>query len=136
MDSDSPVGCGFLGAAILAGLGIVGCAVANSLEYSQGARIGVINKFSKKGFIWKTYEGQLALEGILSEGGQTGANVWDFSIDNSDGKNIDDLSAKIQEYMGRSQKVKVTYFEPWKTWPWRSETDYLIQSVEPVEKKE
>ncbi|KAF0200154.1 MAG: hypothetical protein FD167_5758, partial [bacterium] len=37
----------------------------NNYEYSKGTRSGMINKFSEKGLIWKTYEGQMAFEGIV-----------------------------------------------------------------------
>ena len=113
-------------------------AIGNNMEYSNGTRAGVINKFSHKGYIWKTYEGEMALEGIVSTGTTTGANVWDFSLDDSreHGENIDKLAEDINRYLGEGKKVKVTYIEPWKTWPWRSGTDHLVQSVEPIENKE
>ena len=52
------------------------CNWGNNFEYSKGTRAGVINKFSEKGIVWKTYEGQIALEGIVSTGESVGANVW------------------------------------------------------------
>lgn len=93
----------------------------------------MINKFSKKGLIWKTYEGQMALEGITSSDSYVGANVWDFSLDRQarHGENIDELSKKIQTYLESGQKVKIDYIEPFTTWPWRSETNFLIQNVSP-----
>ncbi len=118
-------------------LAYVGCQwVGNDLQYSEGIRTGMINKFSEKGLAWKTYEGQMALEGIV--GGRTvGANVWDFSLDRQarHGEKTEELAQKIRTYLESGTKVKVTYVEPLKTWPWRSGTDYLITSVEPVEKK-
>lgn len=111
--------------------------VGNDFEYSKGTRTGMVNKFAQKGIIWKTYEGQMALEGIVSGGNYAGANVWDFSLDNQSrhGENRDELAKKIQDYLESGTKVKVNYIEPWTTWPWRSESNYLIQSVEPVGEK-
>lgn len=110
--------------------------IGNNLQYSDGIRTGMVNKFSSKGLIWKTYEGQMALEGIVSNGNSSGANVWDFSIDRQarHGENGAELARKIREYLESGTKVKVTYTEPLSTWPWRSSTDYLIQNVEPVNK--
>jgi len=123
-----------VGGVILAGLASIPLQCANDGEYSKGARTGMINKFSKKGFLWKTYEGEMALEGMVSSGSTSGANTWDFSIDNEarHGEKIDSLVKAINQYLSAGTKVKVTYIEPYKTWSWRSETDYLIQSVEPI----
>ena len=98
----------------------------------------MINKISEKGLFWKTYEGQMALEGIVSENNSVGANVWDFSIDRQarHGENPKELVEKIKGYLEAEAKVKVTYVEPFATWPWRSETNYLIQSVESIRKAE
>ncbi|MBI4440687.1 hypothetical protein HY639_00825 [Candidatus Woesearchaeota archaeon] len=110
--------------------------VGNDYVYSEGIRTGMINKFSHRGVVWKTYEGEMALEGIASRGNYTGANVWRFSLDNQarHGENVDDLAQKIRTSLEANQKVKVSYIEPLTTWPWRSETDYLVVKVEPVQK--
>ena len=112
-----------------------GCNIAgNNFEYSEGARTGMINKFTKKGLIWKTYEGEMALEGMVSGENYSGANVWDFSLDREarHGEKTEALVKKIQGYLDTGTKVKVTYTEPFITWPWRSGTNYLIQNVEPI----
>lgn len=121
------------GAAILAAIPVSGM-MCNNAEYSNGVRTGMINKFSKKGYLVKTYEGQMALEGIASNGNSVGANIWDFSLDGQQrhGENTDELAQKFFEYIDAGTKVKVTYVEPWATWPWRSGTSHLVQKVEPV----
>lgn len=43
--------------------------------YSEGDRAGVLQKFSKKGWICKTYEGELALYVV----GGVGPQIWYFS---------------------------------------------------------
>jgi len=115
-----------------------GCqAIGNNIEYSQGIRTGMINKISEKGLFWKTYEGQMALEGIVSGKNSVGANVWDFSLDRQarQGENPKELAEQIREYLETGTKVKVTYKEPLATWPWRSGTDYPVQKVEPIKEK-
>lgn len=116
-----------------------GCqTLGNGFEYSKGSRTGMINKLSEKGLIWKTYEGQMALEGMVSGEGYTGANVWDFSLDRQarHGEDTKDIVNKINGYLETGTKVKVDYIEPFMTWPWRSGTNYLIQKVEPIKFKE
>ena len=58
---------------------VVGCALwtwfSLSWAYSSGDRAGVLLKFSKKGWICKTYEGQLALYVV----GGVAPQLWDFS---------------------------------------------------------
>lgn len=106
--------------------------VGNSIDYSQGQRVGVINKVSEKGLIWNTKEGQLSLEGRTSTGDFTGAGVWDFSIERGD-KNAENLYSEIKKYMEEGKRVKIVYNEKGATWPWRAGTTYLIESVEPLE---
>ncbi|HLD15503.1 MAG TPA: hypothetical protein VJB94_02900 [Candidatus Nanoarchaeia archaeon] len=111
--------------------------ISNDYEFSKGVRTGMINKFSHKGLIWKTYEGEMALEGMVSKGNTVGVNVFDFSIDNQKrhDENIDEIRQKIEEAIDKGKKVKITYFQPLTTWPWRSSTSHLIQKVEFIEEK-
>lgn len=46
-----------------------------SWSYSTGDRAGVLQKFSKKGWICKTYEGELALYVV----GGIAPQIWNFS---------------------------------------------------------
>jgi hypothetical protein len=46
-----------------------------SWSYSEGERAGVLQKFSKKGWICKTYEGELALYVV----GGVAPQIWYFS---------------------------------------------------------
>ena len=115
-----------------------GCqAIGNNIKYSEGQRVGVVNKISEKGVIWKTKEGQLSLEGRTSTGDYAGAGVWDFSIDRlaKHGENVDELYSQIREQMENGQRVKITYKQQFAIWPWRAGTTYLVQSVEPLETK-
>jgi hypothetical protein len=46
-----------------------------SWSYSEGERAGVLQKFSRKGWLCKTYEGELALYVV----GGVAPQIWDFS---------------------------------------------------------
>ncbi|MDD9953074.1 MAG: hypothetical protein OXR66_01955 [Candidatus Woesearchaeota archaeon] len=129
----SPFKC-FVATALTLVLAMGSCEVLNRYTYSEGARSGVINKFSNKGWLFKTWEGQLALEGIVSSGTHTGANVWDFSLDRGarHGEDVGALAEEMQHYLEQGCKVELEYIEPGTTWPWRSETDYLVQRVTPT----
>ena len=57
-------------------LGVVGWTwFALSWSYSEGERAGILQKFSRKGWICKTYEGELALYVV----GGVAPQIWHFS---------------------------------------------------------
>jgi hypothetical protein len=64
--------CSILGAGCCVG----GC----DRGYSEGDRAGVVVKFSKKGLIWKTWEGEMNLGGMRQSGTDTVVNTWGFSV--------------------------------------------------------
>lgn len=130
---------GFLlgvGLAIALSIGgcVGGCKALNNYEYSSGSRAGVVNKTSKKGLIWKTYEGEMALEGIVSSGQSSGANIWKFSVDNQTrhGENKDETVKKLNDALESGQKVKIEYIQVLGGWPWRGSTGHYVQDVQPI----
>lgn len=84
--------------------------------YSEGVRSGELIKFSHKGMVFKTWEGEIS-QGI------SGAQIFSFSVLDKDKKVIADL----QEMEG--QYVKVSYIERYKTFPWWGDTKYYIIEV-------
>ncbi len=92
------------------------------LAYSEGTRSGVLTKVSKKGYIFKTYEGEINIGGF-SEGDGTimPAVVFKFSV--PDKKIYDRLEAD------QGRKVVVHYKQVFKNFFWQGETDYFIHEV-------
>lgn len=85
---------------------------------SNGVRSGVLSKFSHKGVLFKTWEGE------LNEGfGAT--RFFPFSVQDNEEKVIEDL----KKFQG--QYVKLEYKERIKTLPWWGETHYFIVNVTP-----
>ncbi len=84
--------------------------------YSEGNRSGELIKFSKKGYVFKTWEGELS-QGI------SGAQIFKFSIMDGDQSVIQQMKDLQGEY------VKVTYIERYRTFPWWGETNYYIKEV-------
>jgi hypothetical protein len=62
-----------------------------SWAYSEGERAGVLQKFSKKGWLCKTYEGELAQYVV----GGVAPQIWHFST--RDEKLAEQLSAAVGE---------------------------------------
>lgn len=49
---------------------------ALSVDYSEGERAGVLQKFSRKGWVCKTYEGELAMTTVPG----VAPVIWEFSV--------------------------------------------------------
>ena len=84
--------------------------------YSEGVRSGQLIKFSHKGMVFKTWEGEIS-QGI------SGAQIFTFSVLDKDKKVISDLKEMEGHY------VKVSYIERYKTFPWWGDTKYYIIEV-------
>ena len=90
--------------------------------YSEGYRAGLLQKFSSKGTIVKTYEGEMILSSV-----QTNANMaiasekFFFSVDE------EEVAKKIEKMQG--ENVVIHYSQKNATLPWRGDTPYLVDSV-------
>ena len=83
---------------ILAGVGLWTW-FSLSWAYSTGDRAGVLQKFSRKGWVCKTYEGELALYVV----GGVAPQIWDFSTRDPI------LAEKLSKAVG--QKIQLHYEE-------------------------
>jgi hypothetical protein len=101
-------------------------------NYSEGYRAGTMIKFSKKGTIIKTYEGELNLGMVLNDQSQHTPtevnNVWSFSV--ADGK--DSTIATINEALLSGKRVKLHYNEKFYQFFWRGDTKYFVDEAEIV----
>ena len=97
--------------------------VALSYTYSDGDRAGYVQKFSRKGWICKTWEGELAQVNIPGAAQER----WVFSVRNDSIANI------ISNSMG--QQVSLHYEEkrgiPTSCF---GETNYFVTAVRPIER--
>ena len=92
--------------------------------YSDGNRTGLLQKLSRKGTIFKTYEGEMVLSSIASTNNVALASEkFYFSVA------LDSVAKKLQEYEGKN--VKVHYLQKNGTLPWRGDTEYIVDEVEP-----
>jgi hypothetical protein len=107
---------------------IAGCYILFG-NLSEGARAGTMIKFSSKGYIIKTYEGELNLGMILNNenGAQSSiANIWKFSVHRGDTKVVDVL----QDALLSGKRVKVRYHEKFMHVFWRGDTNYFVYEAE------
>jgi len=92
-----------------------------SWSYSKGERAGYVQKFSKKGWICKTWEGELAMVAI------PGSMPEKFYFSVRD----DSIAEQINQAMGRQI---VLYYEQHVGVPTRcfGETEYFVMSVRAI----
>lgn len=91
--------------------------------YSEGTRAGDLIKISRKGYVFKTYEGQLKLGGIdLSNPKEGLSDTWSFSVQDKA------MVEKLEKLQGH--KVVLRYCEKNYSMPWQGDTDYFILGVE------
>lgn len=90
--------------------------------YSEGNRTGLLQKFSYKGTIFKTYEGELILSSIRSTGNITLASEkFFFSVRKKE------VANKLENMQGHF--VTVHYKMKNGTLPWQGDSRYLVDSV-------
>lgn len=92
------------------------------ITYSEGTRSGVLIKVSKKGFVFKTFEGDLNVGGV-SQGEGTIMPLTIFKFSTRKKEVYDSLSA----YEGK--RVVLKYRQVIKNFFWQGETDYFVDSV-------
>lgn len=91
--------------------------------YSEGNRYGLLQKFSHRGNLFKTYEGEMILSSIRSNTNVSLASEkFFFSVTN---KRVADQLMNLQ---GRN--ITVHYKEKNGTIMWRGDTRYIVDSVQ------
>lgn len=111
---------------LLKSLGVIAVLLAGVMlflyyaTFSEGVRSGELIKFSRKGVIFKTWEGEIS-QGI------SGAQIFKFSVLDRD----EEVIAALKNAEG--QYVKVDYEERYVTFPWWGETKYFITDLEITE---
>jgi hypothetical protein len=112
----------FLSIFLLIVLFVAGFILYSNYTYSDGNRAGILIKFSKKGYIFKTHEGELNLGGINPMPGNTMANnIWEFSVKDAT------VALALDTLQGR--KVRLHYKEKKNKLFWRGDTNYMVDEV-------
>ncbi len=86
------------------------------VPYSEGTRTGELIKFSYKGAIVKTWEGEIS-QGI------SGAQIFSFSVLDKE----ENVIQKLKDYQGNY--VKVNYIERFGTFFFWGDTKYFITDI-------
>lgn len=95
--------------------------VSLTYVYSKGERAGYVQKFSKKGWLCKTWEGEMAMVTLPG----TAPEIFHFTVRN------DAVAQQLNQSVG--QRIAISYdqhrFVPTSCF---GETEYFVTSVHPV----
>jgi hypothetical protein len=107
---------------------IVFLSVAYWGVYDEGTTAGTVLRISKRGMIFKTYEGQLNVQTFGAIKGATSpiTEAFDFSVSAANEEVISDL----QEVALSGERVNLHYVARYAAFPWRGDTKYFITRVE------
>ena len=100
-------------------LGAAYLVVAFNYSYSDGSRAGYIQKFSHKGWICKSHEGELAMTTVPG----VAPILWDFSVWD------ENVASQLSQVMG---KRMVLHYKEYRYLPTTcfGETAYFVDRVE------
>jgi hypothetical protein len=102
--------------------------------YSAGTREGVVQKFSRKGSLFKTWEGEMQQQGFGQRGGTFSSKVFYFSV-------VDDVVADTLEHGAQGKIVRLHYVQYRRSLPWRGDNyngrneetgQYIVDRIEEV----
>lgn len=83
--------------------------------YEEGTRVGILYKFSKKGTVFKTYEGEVMLPGLRTQGEKSGmsTNLFRFSVTD------EELAKQLMSSQGMELELHYSSYSG--ALPWRGD---------------
>ena len=107
---------------IVLAVGAVWFAWHFSWVFGEGVKAGQLNNFTKKGYVFKTYEGKLIQAGF--QGGQAGSvqsNEFRFSVVN------ESVASQLMSNSGKD--FELHYKEYMGSLPWRGTSVFVVDSI-------
>ena len=90
--------------------------------FGADVKAGTLNYVVKKGYVFKTYEGILIMEGFRTESrGTLQSNQFVFSVDNAN------LADSLMRLSGRHVELK--YNEYLGALPWRGYSNFIVEEI-------
>ena len=86
--------------------------------YSEGTKAGILNTFQQKGFVFKTYEGNLIQSGFKAN---VKSNEFVFSV----------VDKKVADVLNQNsgREINVHYKRYLGALPWRGVEKYIVDSI-------
>jgi hypothetical protein len=101
------------------------------INYGEGYRVGTVLKLSRKGVVFKTWEGELSqgfLESSPSADSGVATRIWYFTVEARS-----DVVEQINHAIDANKKVKLYYNEKYAGFPWVGDTRQIVYKVEEVQ---
>ena len=96
-----------------------------NIPYSEGTRSGVVQKFSKKGMVWNTWEGEMNMGySTQTNEGQIRPVIWYFSCSSPE------AAKQIQDAEKTGKRVTLKYSQYWFRGYKYGATEYDVTGVE------
>jgi hypothetical protein len=99
--------------------------------YSDGTRVGILYKFSRKGTVFKTYEGEMMLPGLRSKmNSPLSTNTFNFSVTDKE------LAIKLTKLQGQELELRYTQYN--NSLVWRGDSydeqdgQYVVDKLERI----
>lgn len=90
--------------------------------FAEGTKAGVLNTFQKKGYVFKTYEGQLIQSGFRGNAGTNiQSNQFSFSVTD------ENVARQLMENSGKD--LELHYKRYLGSLPWRGMQLFIIDSI-------
>lgn len=101
---------------------VAGCIDGCGPNYSDGERTGVVIKLSQRGFIWKSWEGEMNIgSAAVGEGGMAVPTVFRFNVS-------DEAVSSVQSAQRSGKRVTLVYRQ-WAVKPATIDSPYVVASV-------
>jgi len=108
-------------ALLLSGFGAKGCVMGCAPNYSDGTRVGIVTKMTRKGLVWKSWDGTIAMGASSPAGKDNTLQPVQFDFSVADPAVVQTLQNKLTT----GERVTVHYHE-WINSPIQYGHDYII----------
>jgi len=98
---------------------------ADKYVYSDGNRAGIVRKISHKGFLYKTWEGELQTGIGIGQVG--GGDIWQFTANNDQA-----VISALERAAETGKRVSLHYQEKKFQFSFMGDTHYFVDRVEEV----
>lgn len=106
---------------LIVGLGLFGYVYYYVPFSDSGVKAGVLNNVKHKGYVFKTYEGELIQIGFSHGKRGLQSNEFLFSVED------EDVAKRLMNLAG--QEVKLHYKEYFGALPWRGHSKFVVDSI-------
>jgi hypothetical protein len=106
--------------AVIVLVGVIWFYIRYERPFGEGVKAGTLNYVVYKGYLWKTYEGEVILAGFQNKPALQ-SNEFTFSIDDAA------VAKKLELASGK--EVQLHYFEYLGALPWRGVSKFVVDSV-------